>query len=77
MIKNGNTLIIQDDNFSDASIVKSDTLDFEILNRNGLPTRLKKALVEAEKAKVELEKFNIITFSETEIESYFTITVNI
>ena len=75
IIEKGNTIIIQDDNFSDANIVKSDALVFEILNRNGLPTKFKKALVEAEKGKVELEKFNTIIFSETEVESEFTMLV--
>jgi hypothetical protein len=75
IIEKGNTIIIQDDNFSDANIVKSEALEFEILNRNGLPTKFNNVLVEAEKAKVESEKFDTITFSETEIESDFTIIV--
>jgi hypothetical protein len=36
---------------------------------------IKKALLEAEKAKVELEKFNTIKFTETEIESEFIMLV--
>ena len=45
ILEKGNTIIIQDDNFSDANIVKSDELEFEILNQNGIPVKYKKALV--------------------------------
>lgn len=48
ILEKGNTIMIQDDNLSDANIVKSDALEFEILNRNGVPKKFKKALVEAE-----------------------------
>lgn len=75
IIEKGNTIIIKDDNFSDVDIVKSDALEFEILNRNGISTKFKKAKLEAEKAKVELEKFNTIKFTETEIESEFTMLI--
>jgi hypothetical protein len=75
IIKKGNTTSIEDDNFSNASILKSDALEFEILNQNGIPTKFKKAKLEAEKAKVELEKFNTIKFTETEIESEFIMLV--
>ena len=75
ILEKGNTIIIQDDNFSDANIVKSDELEFEILNQNGIPVKFKKALVEAEKAKVESDKYNTIKFTETEVESEFTMLV--
>jgi hypothetical protein len=42
IIEKGNTIIIQDDDFSDANIIKSDALEFEILNRNGLLQNLRK-----------------------------------
>ena len=41
IIKKGNTVTIQDDNFSDINIVKSDALEFEILNRNGISVKFK------------------------------------
>jgi hypothetical protein len=75
IIEKGNTIIMKDDNFSDADILKSDALEFEILNRKGIPAKFKKASVESEKVKVELEKYNTIKFTETEIESEFIMLV--
>ena len=75
VIKKGNTVIIQENNFSDINIVKSDALEFEILNRNGISVKFKKAAVKVEKVNVEVEKYNTIKFTETEIESELAITV--
>jgi hypothetical protein len=41
IFEKANKLILKDDNFSGLNIVKSDALEFEILNRNGISVKFK------------------------------------
>jgi hypothetical protein len=45
IFEKGNKIILKDDNFSDLNIVKSESLEFEILNRNCISVKFKKALL--------------------------------